>query len=169
MHFSISILTISDEHCDHTYSIASSIAYKQTHDLTKYSDNLLLKTQLSATVIKTGEFTMKIVKNIPAVIPETPNPIGSESISLINNPLSHRTAFLETETSNIMHTRSKTKNSRLIHVIQPSDFCVNCNQDLCSSMGNAVFCLKTGNVTVTCSTCSSTMSVKGAFKLPKSI
>lgn len=65
-----------------------------------------------------------------------------------------------------MHTRSRSKPD-VVHVIQPTDICVTCQQDLYSSINNSTFCLRTGNVLITCVKCATKMSLKGAFKLPK--
>ncbi|KAI9558552.1 hypothetical protein GHT06_015340 [Daphnia sinensis] len=66
------------------------------------------------------------------------------------------------------HTRMSKTKSDIIPVIEPTDNCVHCRQEFNSkSMKTAVFCLKTGNVLITCCYCSAIMSIKGALKLRK--
>ncbi len=108
---------------------------------------------------------MKIVNSIPALVPKE-----ASQKSKVGQANSRRDApynlILATCNNYYMHTRSKTKSS-IVHVIQPTEFCVICQQNLFPSIKSSVFCLKTGNVLITCQNCNTKMSLKGAFKLPK--
>lgn len=172
--FFIFISLSLDEHCDHSYSIISSSAYKQAqHGLLGDSViSYMAQLRPSPSVIQTGEFTMKIMNSIPITV------VGNEI-----NPekLKYRELTAKITTTNecefpdklkdntsILHTRTRSKPG-VVHVIEPTDTCVTCHQDLFCSLKSSVFCLKTGNVLISCSKCATRMSLKGAFKLPKFI
>ncbi|EFX69111.1 hypothetical protein DAPPUDRAFT_301139 [Daphnia pulex] len=157
-----------DEHCDHTYSITSSHSYRQSqHNACLISCCQEAKTN-PASIVKTGKLKMKIVNNIPD--PSVPkNLLEPEKIqSKVGKKSSKcKDKSMILTFNNYRNTRSRKK-PEIVHVIQPTDFCVHCHQELYpNSMKSSVFCLKTGNVLITCFNCSTTMSVKGAFKLPK--
>ncbi|XP_057369153.1 uncharacterized protein LOC130690172 [Daphnia carinata] len=119
-------------------------------------------------VVQTMDVTMELEKNVSSMVSttllntdKTPPQGGKPS----KCKLCPRVLYFNTYT----HTRSKTK-SDIIPVIEPTDCCIHCRQELSmKSMKSAVFCLKTGNVLITCCYCSAIMSIKGALKLPKHI
>lgn len=159
----------SDEHCDHTYSITSSHSYRERQHFALNKCLISCQQAISnPSVIKTGELTMKIVNNVS----DTSVPTNLSEPEKIQSKLEKRPSKCKGKSmilsfNNYINTRSRKK-PNIIHVIQPTDFCVHCHQELYpNSMKSSVFCLKTGNVLITCWNCSTSMSVKGAFKLPK--
>lgn len=113
---------------------------------------------------------MKIMNSIPITVYE--NEIEADlaecTAEATEPKLTHGKYEDKVKSIRYIHTRSRSKPS-VVHVIQPTDICVTCHEDLYSSIINSTFCLRTGNVLITCAKCNTKMSLKGAFKLPKNL
>lgn len=118
--------------------------------------------------VQARNVTMEIEKDVSSMVSTTllnPDKTPSQCEKPSKSKLCPRVLYFNRDT----HTRSRTK-SDIIPVIEPTDCCIHCRQELNpKSIKTAVFCLKTGNVLITCCYCSANMSIKGALKLPKYI